>query len=341
MKLKLRVPATTANIGPGFDAFGLALSLFNRFEVEEAERTSVSGCEEKYSGADNLFLKALAYASELLGRKTPSVRLKIDADIPVARGLGSSAAMIVGGAAAALLLDAKRDRTVPLRAEEKAFILNAAAAVEGHPDNVSPAVYGGFCASIVKDSKGGMNLSGAGVPRLGGARPGLASVVCLRSEVAETWRFHALIPPFELSTEAARAALPANLSRGDTVFNLGRAALVALAFEKKDASALAAACEDRVHQPYRKGLIADYDEVMGACRRSGAAAAWLSGAGPTIMAFEETQRKNAAAGAEGQLAAGLKAFFASRPQSPWAQLCLSADHGGLVCGFELTETAEV
>ena len=308
MIFEIRVPATTANIGPGFDSLGVALSLHNRFTVEPAEATSVQGCEEKYRGPDNLFLVAMRRAAALLGTRAPIARLSIEADIPTARGLGSSAAMIVGGAAAALLLDERRDPGLPLSAEERRFILDAAAELEGHPDNAAPAAMGGFCASI----------AGAGIP---GAA---ARITCARCAVEPSWGFHAFVPPFELPTREARAALPAAVARGDAVFNAGRAALVALAFEKGDAALLAAACDDRLHQPYRKAMIPGYDEVMDAARRGGAAAAWLSGAGPTLMALTVGDESAS------RLAAAMAPLLAAMPEGPWRHLRLSAEPSGVM-----------
>ncbi len=307
MIFEIKVPATTANIGPGFDSLGIALSLHNRFTVEPAEATSVEGCEEKYRGPENLFLVAMRRAAALLGTQAPIARLSIEADIPTARGLGSSAAMIVGGATAALLLDERRDPELPLSAKERRFILDAAAELEGHPDNAAPAALGGFCASIV-----------------GAGGPGPARVACARCAVEPSWRFHAFVPPFELPTREARAALPAAVARGDAVFNAGRAALVALAFEKGDAALLAAACDDRLHQPYRKAMIPGYDEVMDACGRGGAAAAWLSGAGPTLMALTVGDES------AGRLAAAMAPVLAAMPEGPWRHLRLSAEPSGVM-----------
>lgn len=330
MKFTIRVPATTANIGPGFDALGVALSLDNTFEVESAERTSVSGCERKYAGPTNLFLRSMRYAAEIQDRPAPEVRLSIDARIPLARGLGSSAAMTAGGVAAALLLGGGRREGTPLDDAEKRFIFEVSAAMEGHPDNAAPAVFGGFCGSIVENpSKGGGAVGAEEACSALGRRGDLPfRSRCARCEVDPDWGFHALIPSFELSTKKARAALPASLSRQDAVFNLGRAALVALAFEKRDAALLGAACEDRVHQPYRKALIPGYDEVTEACRAAGAAAVWLSGSGPTILALtvgvEACQR----------LARLLAPALAARPEGPWRHEILSADPEGLdyTCG---------
>ena len=319
--LRIHVPATSANIGPGFDTLGVALSLGNDFLLERAGSTSISGCEEKYAGFDNLFLRAMRRASGLLGLRTPDVALRIDARIPLARGLGSSAAMIVGGIAAAVLLDEGRQEGSPLASSERQFILDAAAAMEGHPDNVAPAIFGGFCVSIEAEApREGISRGERNSPREGTPAP---RVLCSRSSVDPGWGFHALIPPFELPTREARAALPATLPRADAVYNIGRAALVALAFEKKDAAALGAACDDKLHQPYRKGLIPGYDIVTKACRDAGASAVWLSGAGPTIIALTVGHEAGA------RFSAMIAPVLASRPEGPWLQETLSADQEGL------------
>ena len=352
MRLRLRVPATTANVGPGFDSLGLALSLFNRFTLEPAACTSVTGCEEKYRGADNLFLQAMGHVSGLLGKPAPTLRLHIDASIPVARGLGSSATMIVGGAAAALLLaegwagrsqgQNRGQGWEALSPEELDFIAEASAALEGHPDNVTPAVHGGFCVAVTQ------------------AGQGQARILSSRCDVDPSWRFHALIPPFELPTAKARAALPALLPRADAVFNLGRAAIVALAFEKRDPILLGAACEDRLHQPYRKALIPGYDEVMAACREARAAAVWLSGSGPTLIALTVAGGTPADGALAGRATAGaaqpsralagnalavrcpepdgferfMGPILAARPEGAWRMETLTADPDGLSYAFE-------
>lgn len=335
MKLEIRVPATTANIGPGFDSLGVALSLFNSFTLEPAESTEIRGCDKKYAGPDNLFLRAMRHAGGLLGRSVPEVHLAIEAKIPVARGLGSSAAMVVGGVAAVVLLDERRAEGAPLTEEEKRFILDVSAALEGHPDNAAPAIYGGFCASIALEGapEGDApreDVLGSGAPS--GAAPegraALPHILTSKCDVDPEWSFHALIPPFELSTRKARAALPAFLPRADAVFNLGRAALLALAFEKKNVAMLGAACGDRIHQPYRKALIPGYDAVTEACREAGADAFWLSGAGPTILALT--------AGKENGLrfARMMAPVLASRIEGPWAHEILSSDPEGLSCRFD-------
>jgi len=142
MKFAVTVPATSANIGPGFDAMGIALSLYNRFEIKTADRTRVLGCEECYAGSDNLFLQAFRHAAGLLGSPVPEIELRVEATIPLARGLGSSAAMIVGGVAAAFVAAGMGSQGFD--EEEKRRIFEIATELEGHPDNAAPAIFGGF-----------------------------------------------------------------------------------------------------------------------------------------------------------------------------------------------------
>ncbi|PKL04905.1 MAG: hypothetical protein CVV53_08690, partial [Spirochaetae bacterium HGW-Spirochaetae-9] len=166
------------------------------------------------------------------------------------------------------------------------------------------------------------------------AGAGTAPILSSRCGVDPGWRFHALVPPFELQTAKARAALPALLPRADAVFNLGRAALVALAFEHKDPTLLGAACDDRIHQPYRKALIAGYDEVMAACHEAGATAVWLSGAGPTLIALSATAGAEAGQPHAGNFERLLGPILAARPEGAWRMETLAADSDGLTYAFE-------
>lgn len=305
MSFRIRVPATSANIGPGFDAMGVALSLYNHFEVKPAGTTTVSGCEARYANEDNLFLQSLRSACKKLKIEVPDVQLSNDTHIPLARGLGSSATMIVGGVAAAFLFAGRGVEGFSL--EDKRAIFEISAALEGHPDNAGPAVFGGFCSSILEEGEAG----------------GACYSTCT---VDSGWRFHALIPPFELPTCKARAALPAFVPRKDAVFNLGRAALVALAFFTRDPELLGAACEDRLHQDYRAPLIPGYEQIAGLCKKH-ARAFWLSGAGPTIMALSASEEHSLA------FAKNLDPSLALRQEGAWSRLTLTSDSEGLSTEF--------
>jgi homoserine kinase len=295
--LRIRVPATSANLGPGFDALGLALSLYDRFEVEEAGRLVVEGCEPSLAGPGNLFVRAYRRGLEELGLPFLGLRVRFDADIPVARGLGSSSACIVGGLLAASLMapnGASEGRWGLLGREG---ILDIAAALEGHPDNVAPALLGGFAVSVVDSGR----------------------VAAVRVPLGRELAFHALVPPFELKTSAARAALPDSVSFRDAVFNVGRAAIMAAAFATGDYEALGL-CADRLHEPYRAVLVPGFEELRAAALRSGALAAFLSGAGPTVMALTRA--------GEAGFASAIAPTLASLPGGAWAHLALAADDEG-------------
>lgn len=294
VRYHLRAPATSANLGPGFDALGIALGLHNEFSFGIAQRSVVFGCEDRHSGPDNLFLRSFRFACLRLGKTAPELELEVRASIPLARGLGSSAAMIAGGVGAAFLLFGDFDQA------SKRKMLEIAADMEGHPDNVAPAILGGFCASI------------------SGGDGRYTSACC---EVDPEWRFHALIPPFELPTAQARAALPAAYPKSDAVYNLGRSALLSLAISQRRLDLFGEACGDMLHQPYRKSLIPGWDEVTEACRTAGAAAFWLSGAGPTIMALGTAEDAE-------NFAHRIRSALI-RPEGAWRHEILSPDPKGL------------
>lgn len=259
-KVTIRVPATTANLGPGFDAFGCALGLYTDVTFEETPfGLHITGCDEAYTGPDNLAYTAYCAVLHTLGEEIRGVNIHIDAHIPICRGLGSSAALLVAGAMAANELRGRRLSTQGL--------LNITNAMEGHPDNLAPAFYGGLTASMVD---GGLPL-------------------CVSFPLHPQWNFLALVPEFELSTTLARSVLPQQVSRADAIYNISHGALVLKALEKGDETLLLRAMQDRLHQSYRKQLIADYPEIEALVRTLGAPLC-LSGAGPTLLCI--TQNPN-------------------------------------------------
>lgn len=259
-KVTVRVPATSANLGPGFDSFGCALALYNTYTFELLPSgLEITGCPLKYRNAQNLSVVAYRYAMEAMGLPPEGLRLHIRADIPVSRGLGSSSAMIIGGVMAANVLHGS-----PLTRED---LLRLCTAVEGHPDNLAPALYGGMTASLMR--KG--------------------NPVTARFPLSEKLRFIALVPPFPLSTKKARAVLPAQIPFADAVFNVSHAALLLRALETADAEMIALALDDRLHQPYRKGLIAGYEQARQTALDCGALAFCISGAGSTCLCIAESE----------------------------------------------------
>ena len=255
--LRVRVPATSANLGPGFDSFGVALPLVADFELRPARTWSVSvegDGEGIPTGEDNLFVRAARATASEAGRLLAAHLVTQRSAIPLARGLGSSAAAIVGGcvAANAVLGDPLDRRT----------LLRIASDVEGHADNVAAALYGAFTLTLPTDD-------GPSATRL--AFP-------------SAWRICLFIPSQSLSTEEARAVLPQSVSRADAVFNLSHAAALIAALLRADGPLLSLAMEDRLHQPARLRLVPALDEIVASARAAGAFGAALSGAGPSVIA---------------------------------------------------------
>ena len=252
-RVTIRVPATTANLGPGFDAFGCALSLYTDVTFEETDSgLEITGCPEEFTGPDNLAYVSYCAALATMSEELRGVKIHIDAQIPVCRGLGSSAALLVAGAMGANVLRGNKLSTQGL--------LNITNAMEGHPDNLAPAFFGGLTASMVDN----------GLP------------VCVNFPLHPDWEFLALVPDFDLPTTLARQALPTEYDRSDAVYNIAHGALVLKALELGDEKLLRNAMQDRIHQPYRKKMIADYDKIESLIRTTGAAFC-LSGAGPTLL----------------------------------------------------------
>ncbi len=252
-RVTIRVPATTANLGPGFDAFGCALSLYTDVTFEETDcGLEITGCDEAFRGPDNLAYTAYCAVLASLNEEVRGIKIHIDANIPVCRGLGSSAALLVAGAMGANVLRGNKLSTQGL--------LNITNAMEGHPDNLAPAFYGGLTASMVDN----------GLP------------VTVNFPLHPDWEFLALIPDFDLPTTLARSVLPTELPRADAIYNISHGAMVLKALELGDEKLLRNAMQDRLHQNYRKSLIQDYDKIEALVRTTGAAFC-LSGAGPTLL----------------------------------------------------------
>ena len=252
-RVTIRVPATTANLGPGFDAFGCALSLYTDVTFEETEAgLEITGCPEEFAGPDNLAYTSYCAVLASMNEEVRGVKIHIDAQIPVCRGLGSSAALLVAGAMGANIL--RGNKLSPQG------LLNITNAMEGHPDNLAPAFFGGLTASMVDN----------GLP------------VCVSFPLHPEWEFLALIPEFNLPTTLARSVLPEQISRADAIYNVSHGALVLKALELGDEKLLRTAMQDKLHQNYRKKLIPDYEKIEALARSVGCAFC-LSGAGPTLL----------------------------------------------------------
>jgi homoserine kinase len=258
VRVHVSVPATSANLGPGFDALGLALDLRNEAWLEEADGVAVAvegeGAGRLDGGADNAVARGARLCFEAAGRPFRGVRIRCANRIPLARGLGSSAAAWVGGlvGANALLGD-------PL---DRDALLALAARAEGHPDNVAAALCGGLTVSCADGDR----------------------VLAVSLPVARAIRWVVLVPEAESATGAARAVLPDTVPRADAVFNVQRVSLLLAALGSGRADLLAAAMADRLHQPYRRRLFPWMDAVREAAVGAGAAGCALSGAGSALLA---------------------------------------------------------
>jgi homoserine kinase len=263
MHITVRVPATSANLGPGFDSLGLALDLWNETIITLAIEYSVlingEGMERLSAGENNLIIHSAQQLAERVGRRLPPFHLDCVNHIPLSSGLGSSAAAKLTG-----LLGANALLGKPLLKEE---ILDLATEMEGHSDNVAPALLGGLVVSTVEDGKV------------------LAHKVNLEDNNDSPIHITVVLPDFHLSTQQARAALPDYATMKDAVHNIGRAVMVTEAFRNGDFDLLGKVMSDTLHQPYRLPLIPGGREAMDAAREAGAAAAVISGAGPSIIAF--------------------------------------------------------
>ncbi len=254
--IEVRVPATSANLGPGFDCMGLALGLYNTvYFAAEGSGLEISGCDPRFAGPNNLTYQAFVRTLQQCGAEVPqALKIHIESNIPVSRGLGSSAAMIVAG-----ILGANALCNLGLSEKE---MLQIAAAMEGHPDNAAPCIFGGLTAAF----------------------SGPAGPVCARYKVSDSLRFTVFVPDFELSTEKARSVLPDTVPRKDAVYTLGCLALLLQALETGDKELLNCALDDRLHQPFRKDLIPGYEDVRKLSLQNGAAGFVISGSGSTLLA---------------------------------------------------------
>ena len=251
---RLYVPATLANLGSGFDALGVALDLYLEVEAEPWEEDAfLYEGEGRVEGTDNLIHEGFRAGMRTLGLEAFPIRVRAFNPIPLARGMGSSSAALVAGVALADRLSGGR--------LGREGVFRVAAKMEGHPDNVAPAVYGGFVAAL--------------------SEPPLA----IPLPRPEGLRFVLAIPPYEVPTPLARAALPKEVPLEDAVYNLARSALWPAALFSGRLEALKEACRDRLHQPHRAHLMPGVLEAIEGALEAGALAAFVGGAGPTVAAL--------------------------------------------------------
>ncbi len=262
--IRYRVPATSANLGIGFDCLGMALNLYNVFEIEESDRFSMEGFFGSVSGKNssdsralekNLFYQAYKETCETLGGALTPLSVKLKSEIPMSRGLGSSSALIVGGIYAYYFIRGL--------APDKAKALEIATKIEGHPDNVTPCIFGGLCASH------GSFYS--------------------RFEVSDEWKLYVLIPNYEVRTSEARKVIRQEIALHDAVSNISSALIGVDALVHFDVSKIGLLNGDTLHEPYRKQLIKDYEPCKEEALRLGAKAFLISGSGSTMLAISDKE----------------------------------------------------
>ncbi len=259
-KLLIKVPATTANLGAGFDTLGLALTLYNEFYIEKSSSIEIETVPKNLwleKLENNLFIQVLKSVFDYLGNSFNGVKVKQINNVPVARGLGSSATAIVAGIITGFSLNGKEPT------DEDFFKI--AYKFEPHPDNLVPAWKGGFVTALIDKGKTYYN----------------------QIYFPEDLKAVVVIPEFELSTEDARKVLPDKISLSDGIFNVQRVALFISALQNKRYDLLKIAMDDRFHQPYRKKLIPNFDKVIENAYSEGALGVSLSGAGSTILALAD------------------------------------------------------
>src|SRR5512140_2417452 len=264
MKITVKVPATSANLGPGFDSLGLALDLWNEAEFVPTNDKKISltidgeGRDKLPTGASNAIVDAALQVYNLAGKPYHGMQIHCLNRVPLGSGLGSSSAALLTG-----MLGANAMIGEPFSRDE---ILKLAIETEGHPDNVAPAMLGGLVASIIHESH----------------------VISLRITLTDQrtpMHITIVFPDFDFPTKQARAILPKQIERKDAIYNISRAVIVTEAFRLGDLGMLHEAMSDKLHQPYRIPLIPGAQEAMQAAEQAGAAAVALSGAGPSLIAF--------------------------------------------------------
>lgn len=261
--IKIQIPATSANLGAGFDALGLALNYYNYVDMEEADGIHIESMDgtEIPTDASNLVCDAAHILYDICGRKLSGLNIRQTNNIPIARGLGSSSACIIAG-----LIGANKLMGEPMGVDD---LVDLSAQIEGHPDNTAPALLGGIVTAVFDGKR----------------------VQWVKQEVYTTLKFVVTIPDFELKTEKARNCLPKEIPHRDAVYNLSRAALFSASLLTGKYENLRTAVNDKLHQPYRMELIPHGQEVFDAAYSLGAYASYLSGSGPSLMSIVDADNE--------------------------------------------------
>ncbi len=259
--ITIKVPATSANIGPGFDSIGIALNLYNTIGVQEIDdglKIEILDGSKRFLPHDkkNLVYRAALSVFSEAGYKPKGIRIVQKNGIPVTRGLGSSSASVVAGVMAANIICKANMK--------KGDIISFCANIEGHPDNATPAITGGFATAVIDNKKTFYQNTSISPNKL---------------------KFGVFIPNFILKTKKARNVLPQAIAHSDAVFNVSRAALLTAALISENYNNLAPALHDRLHEQYRKRFIKGSDKIFEFSKQCGAYGSYISGAGPSIISI--------------------------------------------------------
>lgn len=259
--IKFKVPATSANVGPGFDCFGLAYSFYNEYRIEKSDTMLIEGCDPSFTTKDNIFNVAFNATMKKL-KKKGSYHVYYKPNIPASRGLGSSASVIVAGCKTANLLYGG------IKKLSDNEIFQIASKIEGHPDNVAPAIFGSLTASTKLIDN---------------------TFYHKKFKVSSKLHFTVLIPDFKTSTEMARKLLPKNYKKEEAVTMLSHSVLMIEALQSGDFNLLKTVCKDYIHEPYRKKLIKDYGYIKKTVEKNGDAVLLISGSGPTLLVISKNK----------------------------------------------------
>ncbi|MBR2577428.1 MAG: homoserine kinase [Erysipelotrichaceae bacterium] len=251
--LRFKVPATSANLGIGFDCLGVAFDLYDRFEVEKADRWQFNGFLDEYANVNNLFVKAYKKACAYKKDKVIPLKVTLKAEVPSSRGLGSSSCLIIGGIYAYSALNGSC-----LSKEEMLMI---ATSIEGHPDNAAPAIYGGLCVAN-KDR-------------------------IVKLKVSDKWHFGLWIPDYEVKTSEARKVLKDEIERKDAVSNISASLIAVDALTHFNKENIPLIMNDTIHEPYRRKLIKNFSRLKKEAMSKGALAFIISGSGSTCLSISD------------------------------------------------------
>lgn len=293
--IRVRVPASSANMGAGFDSLGVALNLYSNLEIEETEgglqiiSSTMGGTV--HNDMKNLVYRAMERVFDEVNYVPKGIRIKQESKIPMTRGLGSSSSCIIGGMLAANVMSGRR-----LSYPE---ILNLAADMEGHPDNVGPALYGGLCISASIDGR----------------------TVVKSTKLCYDLKFAVMIPDFYVATKKSREALPQTVRLKDAADNISSALMFYNSVISGDFENLRYGVNDKIHQPYRKRYIEGYDEIFDKTYELGSCATYLSGSGPTIISILN--------GESNGFKSKMEQFFSEKSHK-WRCLILECDNVGSV-----------